>query len=286
MRRSPLAHCLPIGRAGEHLGHRTRHLFIPVTGLTLLQSRTAHTEAGGLSEGPQVELAPTEHVAEVEQFPFRGRQQRGKARIQPGPCYCQIAHNRHRTREEGRCRRSVAGRTDVHVDHLAEILEGPKDLAGNPGNFDVRLVNTPGASDTVPMGACCFLVERGEAPHPVEDGQGVDTHPALGAIGVGQPLVEVPPDREGDDRVREAQPGKGGQGAVGLAASTAATGRTLAAFPIPTSLAPLLAPGPDALRAPTLSLNPAQPPAYPTSAEPNKTPPTTAGLTPCYSLFL
>jgi hypothetical protein len=74
---------------------------------------------------------------------------------------------------------------------------------GTPATFtDVCLVDTPGASNTVPVGACCVLVVRREALHPVQDARWIHVDAALGEqlgdICVGQPILELPPYGKGD----------------------------------------------------------------------------------------
>lgn len=47
--------------------------------------------------------------------------------------------------------RHVAGPADVHIDHLAQLVDCSEDVTGDTSNFGIRLVDGPLASGAIPL---------------------------------------------------------------------------------------------------------------------------------------
>jgi hypothetical protein len=123
-------------------------------------------------------------------------------------------------RQEEDCRSRVAGRADVNIDHLAELIDSPEHIGGDSGDRDVCLINTPLAAGPVSCWPRQLLIEGREALDPVENGRGVHMDPMLsqqlGHIHIGEPIGEIPPDSKGDNAVWEAVTAEGGGRSTGL----------------------------------------------------------------------
>ena len=52
------------------------------------------------------------------------------------------------------CRRDVATFRDVHVDHLAVLVDNAVDVLPDAGDFGVGLINEPAVRDTVSAWPC------------------------------------------------------------------------------------------------------------------------------------
>jgi hypothetical protein len=59
----------------------------------------------------------------------------------------------HRGEERSR-RRNVASFRDVHVDHLAMLVDSAVDVLPDSGDFDVGLICEPAVPNTVPAWSC------------------------------------------------------------------------------------------------------------------------------------
>src|SRR6266540_3144944 len=99
------------------------------------------------------------------------------------------------------------------VDDLAELVDGPEQVAPRPAHPHVRLVDVPAITHHVPT-CPSRLGELGCEPvHPPVDAHVVDLDASFGQellhVPVGEAEAQVPPDRQGDDVGREAIPGEG-----------------------------------------------------------------------------
>jgi hypothetical protein len=101
--------------------------------------------------------------------------------------------------EKSRRAAFASRRGEEHVDDLAELVDGPEQVSSRPSDLQVGLIDSPAIPD-----------------HVATDARGpdvVDVDPTLGQelfdVAVGQTEPQVPPDRQGDDLWREAEPGEG-----------------------------------------------------------------------------
>ena len=92
------------------------------------------------------------------------------------------------------------------------LVDRPVDVAPDPGDLDVGLVDEPAVTGTVPARPGRVDQQRGEALHPPVDGHVVDLDATLGQqlleVAVRQPVPQVPADRQQDHLRREPEPSK------------------------------------------------------------------------------
>ena len=69
---------------------------------------------------------------------------------------------------------------DIDVDDLAELVDGPVDVAPLAGDLHARLVHLPAISHAMPAGPGGVGQQRREPQHPPVDGDVVDLDPTLG----------------------------------------------------------------------------------------------------------
>ena len=121
--------------------------------------------------------------------------------------------------EEPSCRAEVAARRDEYVDDLPVLVDGSVDVAPFAGNRHVGLVDEPTVTYQVAARPRRIREERSEALHPSVDGDVIDLDPTLTDqlfnIPIGQPVPQIPTEREDDDRVREPEPGDAELGSGG-----------------------------------------------------------------------
>jgi hypothetical protein len=111
--------------------------------------------------------------------------------------------------EEPARRHRVPPWRDEHVDDLAELVDGPVDVAPLPSNLGVGLVDLPAVPDGVPAGPGGVGQQRREALNPALDGGVVDLNPAFGGqyldMAIRQREAQAPADRQHDDLRREGR---------------------------------------------------------------------------------
>jgi hypothetical protein len=99
-----------------------------------------------------------------------------------------------------------------YVDDLPVLVDGPVEVPPPAGDLDVGLVHEPPVAAGVPQWAGGVSEQRGEPLHPPvhRDVVGLDT--ALGQqlldIPVGQPVTQVPADRDRNHLRWEPEPGE------------------------------------------------------------------------------
>jgi hypothetical protein len=100
------------------------------------------------------------------------------------------------------------------VDDLAELVDGPEQVAPGPAHPHVRLVDVPAITHHVPTCPSRFDELRGESLDPPVDAHVVDLDAALSQklfhIPVRQTEPQVPPHRQRDHFRRKPVPGEGG----------------------------------------------------------------------------
>ena len=83
-----------------------------------------------------------------------------------------------------------------------------------PGDFDVRFVDAPPITRAVPAGSCRIDEQRREPLHPPIDGHVINRDAALGQrllhITVGEPVTQIPANRNHDHIRWEAEPREAG----------------------------------------------------------------------------
>ena len=103
----------------------------------------------------------------------------------------------------------VASLRDVHVDHLAMLVDRPVEVGLDPGDLDVGLVDEPAIAGQMPVGPRCIDQQWREPLHPPVEGDVVDLDATLGEkffeVAVGQPVAEVPAHRQQDHLGRETK---------------------------------------------------------------------------------
>ena len=103
----------------------------------------------------------------------------------------------------------VATLRDVHVDHLAVLVDRPVDVGPDPGDLDVGLVDEPAIPGQVPDRPGRVDQQRREPLHPPIEGDVVDLDATLGEklfeVPVGQPVPQVPAHRQQDHLGRETE---------------------------------------------------------------------------------
>ena len=82
---------------------------------------------------------------------------------------------------------AVALGREQHVDHLAELVDRPVQVAPRPADLEVRLVDVPAVPHTLAARLRRLGQQRREALHPAEDGDVVDLDASLR-----QQLLHVP----------------------------------------------------------------------------------------------
>jgi hypothetical protein len=95
--------------------------------------------------------------------------------------------------EEPTCGLSVPPRREEDVDDLAELVDGPEQVAPGPPDFQVRLIDMPAIADQMLSSSCGLGELRREPLDPPVDRDVVDLDPALA-----QELLDVP--------IRQAEP--------------------------------------------------------------------------------
>jgi hypothetical protein len=102
----------------------------------------------------------------------------------------------------------VPARREEHVDDLAELVDGPEQIAPGPSHLHVGLVDVPPITHHVPASAGGLGELRSEPMHPSVDAHMVDLDASLREellhVPVGQAEPQVPTDGQGDDLGREA----------------------------------------------------------------------------------
>jgi hypothetical protein len=100
-------------------------------------------------------------------------------RADPGPAYGPL--------EEPPGCLGVPARREEHVDDLAELVDGPEQVAPRPSDLQVGLIHVPVTPDDVPAGPSGLGELRGESLDPPVDAHVVDIDSALC-----QELLHVP----------------------------------------------------------------------------------------------
>ena len=99
----------------------------------------------------------------------------------------------------------------MHVDDLAELVDGPEQVA--PGPIHLEIGHVPAISDDVLSSSGRLRELRCKALDPPVDADVVHLDPALGKelldVPVGEAEAQVPADRQGDDLGREPVAGEG-----------------------------------------------------------------------------
>jgi hypothetical protein len=107
----------------------------------------------------------------------------------------------------------VASRWEEHADDLAELVDGPEQVAPGASDLDVGLIDVPAIPNDVAAGPGRVDELRGEALDPPVHRDVIDQDPALTKklfhISVRETEPQVPTDRQRDDLGREAEPGEG-----------------------------------------------------------------------------
>ena len=99
------------------------------------------------------------------------------------------------------------------TSNLAELVDGPEQVAPAPSDFDVGLIDVPAIAYRVLTGSGGLGELWREPLDPPVDAHVIDLDASLRQeflhIPVGEAEPEVPPDSQGDDLGREAVPGEG-----------------------------------------------------------------------------
>jgi hypothetical protein len=115
---------------------------------------------------------------------------------------------------ERRCEEVLRGRRvsacrDVHIDDLAELIDGPIHVPPPAGDGDVGLVDIPAITDGMATRTGRVDQQRREALHPPIDRDVINLDPPLAEqlfdVAVRQPIAQVPTDREDDHLGRESE---------------------------------------------------------------------------------
>jgi hypothetical protein len=113
----------------------------------------------------------------------------------------------HRSGEEPPCGLCVPPWREEDVDDLTELVDGPEQIAPDPPDLDVGLIDVPAIPDEVLTGSGCLRELRREPLDPPVDAHVVDLDTSLRQefldVPVGQAEPQVPADGQGDDLGRE-----------------------------------------------------------------------------------
>ena len=101
---------------------------------------------------------------------------------------------------------------DQDVDDLAELTDCSVKVDPSPRGCDVCFVDEPLITTGVPAGSCRVDQQRREPLHPPVHADVVDGDPTLNQqffhVSIGEPIAQVPANRERDHIRREAEPAK------------------------------------------------------------------------------
>ncbi len=111
------------------------------------------------------------------------------------------------------CRRGIAPRAEVRVDHLTVLINRAIDIGPPAMDAGVGFVNPPLSAIGLPMRRGSLLELWMGSLHPGVDGAAIDDEPTLGEplddIRVAQAIADIPPHRYCDHIIRERMVRKG-----------------------------------------------------------------------------
>ena len=120
---------------------------------------------------------------------------------------CRLAMVCEHASEELPCCRDITPSRDVHVDHLAVLVDRPVDITPDTPDLHIGLIDKPPAAYRMAAGAGNLDDKWGEVLHPPEQADVIDLDPTLSEklleISVGQAEPQIPAHRQQDHLGRE-----------------------------------------------------------------------------------
>ena len=127
--------------------------------------------------------------------------------------------NRGRPVFQGAGEESPGGRQipllgDQHIEDLPVLVDDPVQIHPPPGDLGVGLIREPAISGRMSTRSCCVDQQGCAVLHPPEDADVINGDASFGQqffhVSVGEPVAEVPANRNHDHIRRKAKPGEAG----------------------------------------------------------------------------
>ncbi len=97
---------------------------------------------------------------------------------------------------------------------LARLVDRPVQIDPSSGHLGIRLIDEPPIAGSVPAGLCCVDQQWSEPLHPPEHTHVIHLDATLNQqffhVSVGEPVAQVPANRDRDQIRREAEPREAG----------------------------------------------------------------------------
>jgi len=110
--------------------------------------------------------------------------------------------------------RQVPLRRHQNVDDLAVLVDRPVQVDPSSRDLDIRLIREPSIPGSVSAGSCRVDQQQGEPLHPSINRDVINGDTTFGQqlldVAIGQPVPQIPPNRNHDHVRRKPEPPEAG----------------------------------------------------------------------------